>query len=95
MNTKCPDCQGLGSFDHWKAGKPLAESRDELKHSNELKQVAQQELVDYMTTGCKQDSPGKQEEVMARLRWARDYWAFRVQTLHGEIGLATTGVCND
>jgi hypothetical protein len=48
-----------------------------------------------VTTGCKKDSPGKQEEVMARLRWARDYWAFRVQTLHGEIGLATTGVCND
>lgn len=89
LKSKCPECQGIGSFPHWKVNDEWDRSQveSELKDTRTYLGMAKAELMDYVSGGREADDEATQDATMDRLRWERDYWAFRVQTLQGELEL--------
>jgi hypothetical protein len=87
LKSKCPECQGIGSFENWKADRTREAIQDDLKVSKEWLETSKKELMDYVSGGNGVDDRKTQNHTMERLRWARDYWSFRVNTLMGELEL--------
>jgi hypothetical protein len=65
----------------------MEELRVKLEVTRNFLEQSKVELMDYVSGGRDRDDIGKQKDEMDRLRWERDYWAYRVQSLQWDIGL--------
>jgi hypothetical protein len=59
----------------------------ELDSTRVVLEAVKQRLMDYIGGGREEHARDRQRDEVDRLRWERDYWAFRVQTLQGDIRL--------
>jgi hypothetical protein len=87
VHSKCPDCNGSGSFAHWNEGQDPVKLLDDLDVSREWLEASKSCLMAYVSGGQYQDSVQDRKKKLETMRWERDYWAFRVQSLQAEIEL--------
>lgn len=60
---------------------------EDLEWSKVWVESVKQTLMDYVSGGQYQDDIIDRRLKLERMRWERDYWAFRVQCLQGELEL--------
>lgn len=87
IQGKCPDCNGVGWFDHWNDGQDPVKMKHSLASCVIFLEMAKAELMDYVSGGREAHTRQDQKVEMDRLRWERDYWAHRCQLLRGELDL--------
>jgi hypothetical protein len=87
IGSKCPDCNGAGKFTHWNEDQDPVKLLEDLEWSKVWLESTKQTLMDYVSGGQYQDDIIDRRLKLERMRWERDYWAFRVQTLQGELEL--------
>ncbi len=87
IGSRCPDCNGVGKFTHWNEGQDPVLMKAWLTMSHGFLEITKKALMDYVSGGHQGDTKEQKKSEMDRLRWERDYWAFRVQHLHGELEL--------
>jgi hypothetical protein len=87
IGSKCPDCNGGGKFKHWREGQDSTKLLNDLDVSRVWLDTVKQELMDYVSGGQYQDDARTRKDRLEVMRWDRDYWAFMVQVLQGELEL--------
>src|SRR4051812_38814674 len=87
IGSKCPDCNGAGRFTHWNEGQCKEELKVKLEQTRDLLEASKGVLMDYVSGGQYADDIIDRRLKLEKMRWERDYWAFRVQHIQGELEL--------
>lgn len=87
IGSKCPDCNGSGYFPHWNEGQCKEELKVKLEQTRDLLEASKGVLMDYVSGGQYADDIIDRRLKLEKMRWERDYWAFRVQNIQGELEL--------